>query len=172
MRRTASVGASFASPLDDLRASLLSWANVSRAWSLGTSPASLPSVLRIWTLKELPVSENAPLVPISLMDFTSRLRTTGRNCGLFGQRLIVLRLFSFSVRRKDDCLLELFHGLPDPKKRLAGRHRQRDPRLFICRDMADASYGAERKLDVTEGSYQVINLASGREQNVLQWQSR
>ena len=173
---TASVGASFASPLDDLRASLLSWANVLESVRRsGTSPLLLyPSSAAVYgQLKELPVSENAPLVPISPYGFhKAACELLGREFAVcFGQRLIVLRLFSvFGEAQRRLLIWELFHRFTGSEESVWLEGTGKETRDYLyADDMADAIIRLlERKLDVTEGSYQVINLASGREQNVLQ----
>ena len=103
---TASVGASFTAPLDDLRASLMSWTNLlDSVRRSGANPLILfPSSGAVYgRLQSLPVKEDAEIQPISPYGFhKAACELLAREYAVcFGQRLVVCRLFSlFGVQQR------------------------------------------------------------------------
>lgn len=173
---TASVGASFAAPLDDLRASMLSWANLLD--SVRRSDAQplilFPSSGAVYgQLQSLPVNEDASLQPISPYGFHKAacelLAREYANC--FGQRVIVCRLFSLLGEYQRRLLVwELFRQFAGVEEVvwLAGTGAETRDYLYAD-DMAAAilSLIESQRSTPPETNYQVHNVASGIETRVI-----
>ncbi len=172
---TASVGASFAAPLDDLRASLLSWANLlDSVRRSGSQPLVLfPSSGAVYgQLASLPVKENAEIKPISPYGFhKAACELLGReyaNC--FGQRIVVCRLFSlFGVQQRRLLVWELYRQFAgtEPVVWLQGTGEETRDYLH-AEDMAHALISVcESQLRDPQANFQIFNLAGGQETRVL-----
>jgi len=173
---TASVGASFAAPLDDLRASLLSWANLlDSVRRSGAQPLILfPSSGAVYgQLKSLPMKEDASLQPISPYGFHKAVceLLAREYASCFGQRIIVCRLFSvFGEYQRRLLVWELFRqfaGIEDVVWLQGTGEETRD--YLYADDMAEAILLlAESLISTTAlGHYQVVNVAGGVETRVL-----
>ncbi|HEX7176446.1 MAG TPA: NAD-dependent epimerase/dehydratase family protein [Pyrinomonadaceae bacterium] len=180
---TASVGASFVSPLDDLRAALLSFANTLDAVRRsGRAPVVLfPSSAAVYGRPaELPAREDAPLNPISPYGFHKAacelLAREYAEC--FGARVTVCRLFSvFGEGQRRLLVWELYKQLAGPAREvwLEGTGAETRDYLHID-DAADALLRLiEREVAEAEpdaGRLRVVNVASGEETNVLELAER
>ena len=183
---TASVGASFASPLDDLRAALLSFANTLDAVRRsGRAPVVLfPSSAAVYGRPaELPAREgHTPLNPISPYGFHKAacelLAREYAEC--FGARVTVCRLFSvFGEGQRRLLVWELYKQLAGPAREawLEGTGAESRDYLHID-DAADALLRLiGREAATAEGGpgagrLQVVNVASGEETNVLELAER
>jgi UDP-glucose 4-epimerase len=173
---TASVGASFATPMDDLRASLLSWANVlDSVRRSGVQPLMFfPSSGAVYgQLDQIPVKEDASLQPISPYGFhkvaCELLAREYASC--FGQRILVCRLFSlFGEHQRRLLIWELFRqfaGAEDVVWLQGTGNETRD--YLYADDMAAAILSLLESLasDTPRGCFQVFNVARGVETPVL-----
>ena len=173
---TASVGASFAAPLDDLRASMLSWANLLD--SVRRSDAQplilFPSSGAVYgQLQSLPVKEDASIQPISPYGFHKAacelLAREYANC--FSQRIIVCRLFSlFGEYQRRLLVWELFRQFAGVEEVVWLEGTGAETRDYLYTDdMAAAILSLIESQTSTppETNYQVHNVASGVETRVL-----
>ena len=172
----ASVGASFATPLDDLRASLLSFANVLNSARRSTLQPLLlfPSSGAVYgQLDKLPVAEDAALRPISPYGFhkaaSELLAREYSTC--FGQRVIVCRLFSlFGAAQRRLLVWELFQQFAGAEQTVWLQGSGAETRDYLS---ADDLAAAVLELIETQrermqpGAYRVVNLGSGVETRVL-----
>lgn len=172
---TASVGDSFAAPMGDLRASLLSWANlldsVRRA---ALHPLILfPSSGAVYgRLENLPVKEDAALSPISPYGFHKvACELIAREYSLcFDQRTIVCRLFSILGEAQRRLLVwELFQKFTGAEDTVWLEGTGNETRDYLYAD--DVTDGMVRLIesqarDMTTGGHLPINLASGNETRV------
>jgi UDP-glucose 4-epimerase len=169
---TASVGASFAAPLDDLRASLSSWANLlDSVRRSATHPLILfPSSGAVYgQLAELPVQEDANVNPISPYGFHKAacelLAHEYASC--FEQRIIVCRLFSlFGERQRRLLVWELFQQFAGAADVVWLEGTGEETRDYLYAPDAAAAIVA---LFASQSSRacQVLNVASGIETSVL-----
>ena len=174
---TASVGASFASPLDDLRAALLSWANllegVRRA---SVAPLVLfPSSAAVYGVPaELPAREETPLNPISPYGFHKAacelLAREYAEC--FRLRITVCRLFSvFGERQRRLLVWELYKQLAGPSSVVWLEGTGSESRDYLHID--DAASALLQLIEAPPGAHGsgsclTVNVASGEETNVLE----
>ncbi|HKP48119.1 MAG TPA: NAD(P)-dependent oxidoreductase, partial [Pyrinomonadaceae bacterium] len=173
---TASVGASFSAPIDDLRASLLSWANVLNAVRRSSSQPLLlfPSSGAVYGQPgSLPVSEDAPVNPISPYGFHKAacelLAREYADC--FAQRVVVCRLFSvFGPGQRRLLPWELYKQFagPDEVVWLQGSGAETRDYLSIT-DLADALVQLIENQEsiLPSPGCRVVNVASGVETPVL-----
>lgn len=173
---TASVSASFAAPLDDLRASALCWANLLEGVRRsGLKPLILfPSSAAVYgQLKSLPVKEDASVDPVSPYGFHKAMcEILGReyaNC--FGQRILVCRLFSlFGEHQKRLLVWELFQQFAGAENVVWLQGTGTETRDYLhAADMAAAIVALmeKRASDTSANNYHVLNVASGVETGVL-----
>jgi UDP-glucose 4-epimerase len=189
---TASVGASLAAPLDDLRAALLTWANtLESVRRSGLRPLLLyaSSAAVYGNLTELPAREEAPARPISPYGFHKAacelLAHEYAEC--YGLPVVVCRLFSlFGATQRRLLVWELYRQFADeadPVVRLQGTGAETRDYLHIddvaaaLLDIAAAAARTEetegRDAEATEATAGtrrclVLNVASGEETSVLE----
>lgn len=173
---TASVSASFTAPLDDLRASLLSWANLlDNVRRSGAQPLILfPSSGAVYgQLKSLPVKEDASVQPISPYGFhKAACELLAREyAACFGQRIIVCRIFSlFGEYQRRLLVWELFQQFTGVEEVVWLQGKGEETRDYLhADDMAAAILSLMENLisDAATSKYQVHNIASGMETGVL-----
>ena len=174
---TASVGASMAAPLEDLQAGVLTWANTLESIRLsGVRPVILfPSSAAVYgNPASLPVSEDAPVAPVSPYGFhKAACELIGRGYAeCFGLNVIACRLFSvFGERQRRLLVWELFAQMtgPDPAVHLHGTGRESRDYLHSD-DLAEALLGlaAHPSLRKDDGRLHVLNLSRGQETGVLE----
>ena len=173
----ASVGSSFAAPLEDLRAALLTWANTLESIRLsGVRPVILfPSSAAVYGNPEsLPVAEDAPVNPVSPYGFhKAACELVAREYAeCFGLNLVVCRLFSvFGPRQRRLLVWELFEQImgPDPVVTLQGSGRESRDYLHID-DLAEImlALAAHPALKASTGQVRLLNLCRGQETPVLE----
>jgi UDP-glucose 4-epimerase len=173
---TASVGASFKAPIDDLRASLLSWANLlDSAHRSGAHPLIFfPSSGAVYgQLEGLPVNEAASVKPISPYGFHKAacelLAREYATC--FSQRVIVCRLFSlFGEHQRRLLVWELFRQLAGNEDTVWLQGTGEETRDYLhVNDMAAAVVMlAENQAEkMAEGVCEFINVATGSETRII-----
>jgi UDP-glucose 4-epimerase len=170
---TASVKSSFETPIEDLRASLLSWANVldsarrSRLHPLILYPSSGAVYGR---LEQVPVDEDSKLEPISPYGFhkvaCELLAREYATC--FEQRILLLRMFSvFGPAQRRLLIWELFQQFKGADQTVWLQGTGDETRDYLSGDdMARAALLLMESLTSATGS-QAINIASGEETRVL-----
>lgn len=188
---TASVGASLAAPLDDLRAALLTWANtLESVRRSGLRPLLLyaSSAAVYGNLPELPAREDAPARPISPYGFHKAacelLAHEYAEC--YGLPVVVCRLFSlFGAAQRRLLVWELyrqFAGETDPVVWLQGTGAETRDYLHIddvaaallhiaaARTEETAGRDGVEATGATNGARRclVLNVASGEETSVLE----
>jgi UDP-glucose 4-epimerase len=170
----ASVGASFAEPLEDLRASLLTSANtlecVRRS---GTRPLVVffSSAAVYGEPGHLPVDEAQPIAPISPYGFHKAgcelLAREYAEC--FEQEILVCRLFSvFGAEQRRLLVWELYQQLRGPGDAawLEGSGRESRDYLGI-EDVGGALDGLLRRRDaLARDGCAIVNVASGEETSI------
>ena len=173
---SASVGASFAAPLEDLRASLLSWANLLESVRRsGLRPLVMfPSSGAVYgQLKSLPVKEDATINPISPYGFHKAacelLAREYATC--FDQRVVVCRLFSlFGPQQRRLLVWELFRQFSAAGEVawLQGTGEETRDYLYVD-DMAGAvlTLIESQRRESSSSGCEVFNVASGVETHVL-----
>jgi UDP-glucose 4-epimerase len=173
---TASVGASFEAPFDDLRAAVLSWVNLlDSARRSGARPliVFLSSAAVHGQLESLPVKESARVKPISPYGFhkvaCELFAQEYATC--FGQRIIACRLFSlFGEQQRRLLIWELFQQLTGPQEVawLQGTGNETRDYLY-SEDMARAviQLAEHQTGKMAEGAFDLVNVASGTETRVI-----
>ncbi|MFL6211412.1 MAG: NAD-dependent epimerase/dehydratase family protein [Pyrinomonadaceae bacterium] len=173
---TASVAASLETPLDDLRAAVLTWANMLDAVRRsGLRPVILfPSSAAVYgNLAELPAREETPTQPISPYGFHKAacelLAREYADC--FGLRTVVCRLFSlFGAAQRRLLVWELYRQCAgsDATVWLAGTGAETRDYLHID-DVAAAliALATSQTRTTDEGRCLSVNVASGVETSVL-----
>jgi UDP-glucose 4-epimerase len=167
---TASVGASLGAPLDDLRASVMTFANTLDAVRRAgvRSLVLFPSSAAVYgNPAALPVAEDAPLVPVSPYGFHKlACELLAREYAeLYGLRVAVARLFSlYGSRQRRLLLWELFTQAAGegPEVVVGGSGRE-------SRDYLHAEDACAALLDVAAAAgpgLSVVNVASGEETRV------
>lgn len=184
---TASVGASLAAPLDDLRAALLTWANtLESVRRSGLRPLLLyaSSAAIYGNLATLPAREDAPARPISPYGFHKAacelLAHEYAEC--FALPVVVCRLFSlFGAAQRRLLIWELYRQFADadePVVRLQGTGAETRDYLHIddvaaalldiaAAQLEETTEGGRRVETTERGRCLVVNVASGEETSVL-----
>lgn len=165
----ASVSASFASPQEDLRASLSTWANVLES----VRRAELAPVVvffssaAVYGQPPLPVGEGRPVAPISPYGFHKAgcelLAREYAEC--FDQQILVCRLFSvFGPRQRRLLVWELYKQFRGPGDAisLAGTGRESRDYLHVD-DVAAAVEGLLEGGATTSGGCSIVNVGRGVE---------
>ena len=173
---TASVGASFATPLEDLRATVMTWANVLEGVRhSGVRPVILfPSSAAVYgNPATLPITEDAPIAPVSPYGFHKAacewIAREYAEC--YGLNILICRLFSvFGPRQRRLLVWELFEQISGPEHviHLQGTGQETRDYLF-SEDLADVllKIATHPACQVPRGTIQVLNVASGQETGVL-----
>lgn len=171
---TASVAASLRAPLDDLRASVLTWANVLDAVRRsGARPLVIfPSSAAVYgDSAELPAREEAEPRPISPYGFHKAacelLAREHAEC--FRVRVVVCRLFSvFGEAQRRLLVWELFQKFDGPGAEVWLEGTGEETRDYLhADDVAAALVELAAGLgDASDGSLRVVNVASGAETRV------
>ena len=178
---TASVGASLTHPLDDLRASVLTWANVlDSVRRSGARPLIIfPSSAAVYgDCSESPAREDAAARPVSPYGFHKAacelLAREYAEC--FGLRVVVCRLFSvFGEAQRRLLVWELYRQLASdaPTAWLEGTGDETRDYLHVedaaaaLLELAAAFAGGRER-----GGCEVVNVASGEETRVLELAER
>ena len=170
----ASVGASLTRPLDDLRASALTWANVlDSVRRSGARPLVVfPSSAAVYgDAAARPVSESATVRPISPYGFHKAacelLAREYAEC--FQLSLVVCRLFSvFGEAQRRLLVWELYRQLAgaEPVAWLEGTGAETRDYLHVD-DAALAILELASNRSGERGGFNVVNVASGEETRVL-----
>jgi UDP-glucose 4-epimerase len=174
---TASVGASFAAPLDDLRASLLSWANLLNSVRHSALQPLLvfPSSAAVYgLLEQLPVTEDAPVRPISPYGFHKAacelLAREYSTC--FGQRIIVCRIFSlFGPAQRRLLIWELFKQFAGVDHTVWLQGSGTETRDYLSADSMAAAVLeliANQLASLQPGDSALVNVGSGTQMRVLE----
>lgn len=170
----ASVGASFTQPLDDLRAAVLTWANVlDGVRRSGQRPVVLfPSSAAVYgNPATLPVSEDASVTPISPYGFhKAACELLAREyAACFGLDIRVCRLFSvYGPAQRRLLVWEIYRQLAAPGEDtvwLGGTGRETRDYVFV----EDVAAAFLRLIAGTRqsGDNSPVNVASGQEVSVL-----
>jgi UDP-glucose 4-epimerase len=172
---TASVGASFSAPLDDLRASLLSWANLlDGVRRSGINPLVLfPSSGAVYgQLKTLPVKEDASVRPISPYGFhKAACELIAREyAACFDQSIMICRIFSlFGEQQRRLLVWELFQQFAGAEETVWLQGTGEETRDYLLADdlaAAIVSLLETRIAKPASDNYEVLNVASGVETRV------
>ena len=166
---TASVGASMAAPLDDLRGALLTWANtldaVRRA-KLGCAVIFPSSAAVYGEPAMLPVTEDAPLAPVSPYGFhKAACELVAREYAqVYGLRIGVARLFSlYGPLQRRLLLWELYAQAAGPADEVALDGTGDESRDYLHADDACAALLALAGTLGERGALAITNVASGEE---------
>jgi UDP-glucose 4-epimerase len=168
----ASVAASFATPQEDLRASLSTWANVldgARRADAGPVVVFFSSAA-VYGQPALPAAETAPVAPISPYGFhKAACEVVAREYAeCFGQRVIVCRLFSvFGPRQRRLLVWELYERLRGAGDTvwLDGTGLESRDYLHVD-DVAAALEGLLAGARPDDGSCSIVNIGRGEETTV------
>lgn len=177
---TASVGASLKTPLDDLRAAVLTWANVldsvrrsgARSLMLFSSSAAVYG-----NAGTLPIGEDAPVLPVSPYGFHKAacelLAREYADC--FQMRVVICRLFSiFGEAQRRLLVWELYRQLAGDATVAWLEGTGRETRDYLQVDDACAAMLELAEVFASEpdsgavGRCTTVNVASGEETRVLE----
>lgn len=172
---TASVGASFARPLDDLRAAALTWANTLDAVRRSAQRPLLlfPSSAAVYgNPAMLPVNEEMPAQPISPYGFHKAMceQLAREYAECFGMRLVVCRLFSlFGTAQRRLLVWELYRQCAAASATIWLEGTGTETRDYLHIDDVAAALVelATRQIAETAAACLVVNVASGTETSVL-----
>lgn len=173
---SASVGASFHTPLEDFRAAVMTWANTLESIrQSGIRPVILfPSSAAVYgSPVVLPVAEEAAVAPVSPYGFHKAAceLVAQEYAECFGLNIVVCRLFSlFGVRQRRLLVWELFEQLRGPEGTVWLQGTGRESRDYLpVDDVAAVMLQVAAHPDYTEptGTLRVLNLGSGIETSVL-----
>jgi len=172
---TASVGSSLSAPLDDLRASAMTWANVlDSTRRSGTRPLLVfPSSAAVYgNPAALPVAESSEIAPISPYGFHKMAcELIGREYATcYGLSIVICRIFSlFGPAQRRLLVWELFEQLigPEPTVWLQGNGDESRDFLHI-HDLSSAvmELVGTRTMQ-NQPDFTVVNVAAGREVNAV-----
>lgn len=168
----ASVAGSITAPGDDFAGSVLTWQALLEAVrrSSRRPVLILPSSAAVYgDPARLPVTEDAPLSPISPYGFHKRLCETlgAEYAACFGLDVIVARLFSVIGPAQRRLLLwELYSQLAGPGGGATLQGTGRETRDFLHVD--DVAEVLLRLAAARRAGLQIVNVASGEERSVLE----
>lgn len=176
---SASVAASFKYPLDDLRASVSTWANVlDSVRRSGARPVLVfPSSAAVYgDAAVLPVKESEPARPVSPYGFhKAACETLAREYAeCFGARVLVCRLFSvFGESQRRLLVWELYRQFAGTNEvaRLEGTGEETRDYLHAD-DAAAAVLALAENFGATGEAFAAVNVASGVETRVLDLAAR
>lgn len=172
---SASVGGSLAAPIDDLRAAVLTWANLlDSVRRSGNRPAVIfPSSAAVYGNPEhLPISEDAPASPISPYGFhKAACELLAREYAVcFGLRVTIGRVFSVYGPAQRRLLVweltEQFLQGGEDQVWLQGTGDESRDYLYVD-DLASAVLELAAAPRETAG-FDVVNLASGQQISVME----
>jgi UDP-glucose 4-epimerase len=171
----ASVAASISAPGDDFEGSVLTFqALLEAVRQAGHRPTViLPSSAAVYgNPVHLPVAEDAPAAPISPYGFHKRVCEVlaDEYAACFGLDVIVARLFSVLGPAQRRLLVwELFEQLQGPAEVAWIQGTGQESRDFLhVDDVAAALLGLAALPRPAQGGAEVVNVASGEEQSVLE----
>lgn len=168
---TASVASSLSQPLDDLRAALITWANVlDSVRRSGTNPTVIfPSSAAVYgNPASIPVGEDAPIAPISPYGFhKAACELIGREYAeCFGLGVLIVRLFSvFGAGQHRLFMWEIYNQARGAKPEI-----EIDGTGFESRDYLHIDDVCNTMLELgrkTESGCVTVNVASGTESVVM-----
>lgn len=172
---SASVGHSFATPLDDLRANVVTFASLLDAVRRSNQRPTVlfPSSAAVYgNPLHLPVAETAPIKPISPYGFhklqCEMLADEYRGC--FNLKVIVFRLFSlFGPKQRRLLVWELFQQFTSNQPFVQLQGTGQETRDYLnAGDAARAMIElAARSVDADENESKTFNIASGEETSVM-----
>lgn len=165
----ASVAASFATPQEDLRASLSTWANVLESARRAEAEPVVVffSSAAVYGQPTLPAAESGEVAPISPYGFHKAacelLAREYAEC--FGQRTLVCRLFSvFGPRQRRLLVWELYERLRGRDDTVSLEGTGRESRDYLHVD--DVATALEGLLVNGAAGYSVVNIGRGEETTV------
>jgi len=174
---TASVGASLNLPLDDLRASVMTWANtLDGVRRSGLHPVLLfPSSAAVYgDTTELPMREDLPPQPISPYGFHKTMceQLAREYAECFGLQIVLCRLFSiFGPAQRRLLVWELYRQCTGADETIWLEGKGTETRDFLHIDDVAAAFIAlgRAQTQTTEKELcLVINIARGVETGVLE----
>jgi UDP-glucose 4-epimerase len=174
---TASVGASLKTPLDDLRASVLTWANtLDSVRRSGLRPVLLfPSSAAVYgNTTELPLREEFSPQPISPYGFHKAMceQLAREYAECFDLRVVVCRLFSlFGPRQRRLLVWELYRQCVSATETIWLEGTGAETRDYLHIDDVAAALIALASAQMQTGavpSCLFVNVASGTETSVLE----
>jgi UDP-glucose 4-epimerase len=170
----ASVGASFANPQEDLRASLLTLANTLECIRRsGTKPLFVffSSAAVYGQPARLPVDETQPIAPVSPYGFHKAagelLAREYSEC--FGQEILVCRLFSvFGPQQRRLLVWELYEQLRMPGETVWLQGTGNESRDYLdVEDVGTALEGLLRQgATLAQEGFSIVNVGRGEETSV------
>ena len=170
---TASVGGSFTTPLEDFRASALTWTNMLegvRRSGLSPLVVHLGSAAVYGTTADLPISENAAIQPISPYGYHKAVCefVAQEYAQCFDLRTVSCRLFSvFGPAQRRLLIWELYRAAQNEETvSLKGTGDESRDYLHV-EDVATAIVRLGEKLSDAPSLNAVVNVASGEETSVL-----
>jgi UDP-glucose 4-epimerase len=169
---TASVGASFNSPLDDFRAATLTFANLlDGVRRSGTKPLVIfPSSAAVYgNPASLPIAETAVTVPISPYGFhklaCEMLAREYSAC--FGLNTLICRVFSvFGPAQRRLLVWEIYDQLRGSAPEVQLRGTGEESRDYLHVDDLAAAVVLFAQSHITAAGHQVFNLATGEETRI------
>jgi len=170
---TASVSNSYSAPLDDFRASALSWTNLLetvRRSAINPLVIYLGSAAVYGASAELPIRETAPIQPISPYGFHKAIceLLAQEYAQCFGLRTVICRLFSvFGPTQRRLLVWDLYRAARDDENvSLKGTGNESRDYLHV-HDVADALIQLGAKLRESNAVNEIVNIASGHETKVI-----
>jgi UDP-glucose 4-epimerase len=178
---SASVGASFQSPLEDLQTAILTWSNtLEGVRRSGHKPLILfPSSAAVYGEPiNLPVSEEHAIAPISPYGFHKAAceLVAHEYSECFGLQIIACRLFSvFGPGQRRLLIWELYQQLVGPDSTVWLQGTGKESRDYLCIDDLCSvllHLSSNSLIKSKCGRYLVINIARGEETEVLKLAER
>lgn len=178
---TASVGASLTHPLDDLRASVLTWANVlDSVRRSGVRPLIIfPSSAAVYgDTGDSPAREDAAARPVSPYGFhKAACELLAREyAGCFGLRFVVCRLFSvFGEAQRRLLVWELYRQFASDAPEVWLEGTGEETRDYLHAEDASSALlelAAALARESAEGGCRIVNVASGEETRVVELAER
>ena len=174
---TASVAASFAAPLDDLRAATMTWANLlDGVRRSGLRPRVVfPSSAAVYgNPARLPISEDVPAIPISPYGFHKlACEWVGREyAACFGLDVLIVRVFSvIGAAQRRLLVWDTYRKLLDARPDLSVDGTGEESRDYLdVRDLAAAviALGGAPPPAAGAAGFELVNLAAGVETRVAE----